>query len=130
MASRKLTDADPRLADAFCKGRAAYQQDYPGKVISITCTHRSTEEQQELYAHGRSKPGQIVTQIDGVTKKSNHNFYPSRAIDFCIEVGGKVVWAEAEYKVAGPYFAAQGLQWGGNWKTFKDLPHVELPEEA
>lgn len=129
MGSRRLEDADPRLADAFCRGRAAYQRDYPNHVISVTCTHRSPEEQQKLYAQGRTAPGQIVTQIDGVKKLSNHNHYPSRAIDFCIEVGGKTTWSDKEYLIAGPYFVAQGLTWGGNWKTFKDYPHIELPED-
>lgn len=111
-------------------GRSEYERDYPGKRIIITCTHRSVEEQQELYRHGRTAPGQIVTQIDGVKKKSNHNHYPSRALDFAIVIHGKITWDEKEYKVAGPYFVAHGLLWGGNWKTFKDYPHIELPEES
>lgn len=33
---------------------------------------RTTEEQQELYAQGRTKPGYIVTYKDGIINKSKH----------------------------------------------------------
>ena len=33
---------------------------------------RTTKRQQDLYAQGRTKPGNIVTKADGVKNKSNH----------------------------------------------------------
>ena len=130
MASRLLRDADEFLINAFCVGRWLYEADHKNHRLIITATHRSVAEQQALYAQGRTKPGAIVTQVDGVTQKSNHNYLPSRAIDFAIvnRETGAITWADAEYKVAGPYFVSQGLVWGGNWVSFKDYPHVELKE--
>ena len=39
---------------------------------TITSGLRTLEEQQELYAQGRTKSGPIVTNADGVNNKSNH----------------------------------------------------------
>jgi len=127
MPSIYLKDCEPALATKWVVVLLAYQAQYPGKDLIITCTWRSEEEQAELYSHGRTKPGQIVTQIDGVTKKSNHNHKPARALDFAVLIGGKISWDPVEYKPVGELAVAEGLIWGGNWKTFKDYPHLELP---
>jgi len=39
---------------------------------SILSGVRTTEEQQELYSQGRTKPGYIVTYKDGINTKSKH----------------------------------------------------------
>jgi len=126
MPSRKLNDADDKLSTLFSIGRYLFENDYPSRKLIITTTWRSPEEQQMLYAQGRTKPGQIVTQLDGVNKLSNHNYHPSRALDFAVVINGAITWDEAEYKKAGPYFTVRGLLWGGNWTSFKDYPHLEL----
>lgn len=45
---------------------------------SIIYGYRSPDEQNELYQIGRTKPGTKVTNIDGYTKMSMHNYYPSK----------------------------------------------------
>lgn len=127
MPSTSLKDAEKTLAEGFVLGRLEYEDDHAGHSIIVTCTHRSVEEQQRLYAKGRTTPGKIVTNVDGVKRKSNHNYHPSRAIDFAVVIDGKVTWDEEEYDKAAPYFKKHGLAWGGDWKSFKDRPHVELP---
>jgi peptidoglycan L-alanyl-D-glutamate endopeptidase CwlK len=124
--STSLRDLDQRLAEAYVEGKAEYEADNPGRVILVTCTRRSVEEQQRLYAQGRTTPGQVVTQIDGLTKKSKHNLEPARAIDIAISVGGKVSWDPDEYKRAAVYLKARGASWGGDWLTFRDYPHFEV----
>ena len=121
-----LSDADPRLAEAWTLIRADYCDAHPGKDLHLTCVYRSPEEQQALYAQGRTKPGQIVTQIDGVTKKSNHNLKPARALDFCVVIGGKVSWDIDEYEPVAVLAESRGLIAGGHWPHFKDWPHLEL----
>jgi peptidoglycan L-alanyl-D-glutamate endopeptidase CwlK len=96
----------------------------------LTCTQRSVEEQQRLYAKGRTQPGQKVTNVDGVTKKSNHNYTPARAVDVAVVINGKVSWDADEYAPLGELAKKYGLHWGGNWKSLKDYPHLELPEGA
>lgn len=106
--------------------------------IRVLEGHRSVEEQQYLYASGRTRPGKIVTQIDGVTKKSSHNYEPALAVDV---VPYPVDWNDRErfYLMAGYVLATASslgiaVRWGGDWdsdhdlhdQTFFDLPHFEL----
>ena len=130
MTSRSLETAERKLVVAYNAARAQYVDAYPERDVIVTCTYRSPEEQQALYAQGRSKPGQIVTMIDGVSQLSNHNHYPSRALDFAVLISGKLSWDPDVYRPMGKYAVSQGLVWGGNWKTFKDYPHIELPKET
>ena len=127
----KLASCDPQLQRLFLE-----------VVKHFDCTvlegHRSVERQQRLYAQGRTAPGPIVTQVDGVRSRGKHNFSPSRAIDVAPY---PVAWADTERMT---YFAgfvmgvARQLgirvRWGGDWdqdtqtadERFRDLPHFEL----
>ena len=103
-----------------------------GFPMMVTDTLRTKEEQQALYAKGRTKPGPIVTYVDGVTKKSNHQAKEEgglgRAVDCCFVVDGKPSWDHRlPWKLYGAMAETLGLRWGGSWKTLVDLPHIELP---
>lgn len=99
--------------------------------IRITQSLRSFKEQDELYAIGRTKSGKKVTNAKA--GQSIHNY--GLAVDICLIIDGKTAsWDTAKDwdndKVADWYecvkiFAKYGWDWGGNWKTFKDLPHFE-----
>lgn len=130
MASTNLRDAHETLRDAFIEVRTQYEEAYPDHSLIVTCTYRTPAEQTSLYAKGRSQPGQIVTQRDGVTTLSRHNVFPSQAIDFAVCIAGKVSWQIEEYAVPGHLAEALGLVWGGSWPHFQDVPHLELPEVA
>ncbi|MFD1179192.1 M15 family metallopeptidase [Paenibacillus puldeungensis] len=95
-----------------------------GVTIIITQGLRTVEEQNYLYALGRTKPGKIVTNARG--GYSNHNF--GVAIDFALLMpDGKVSWVVNDnwMKVVG-IAKELGFEWGGSWKTFKDYPHFEM----
>lgn len=115
--------------------------------FSIVYGVRSTEEQKRLYALGRTvvnpdgksakKPlGNIVTQKNGTTNKSNHQVKADgkgHAIDFVPYINGKIDWdATNSFKIIAAHVMATAkclgvkLTWGGNWKTLIDLPHFEL----
>ena len=93
-----------------------------GHVLLVTQGFRSIEEQNNLYAQGRTRPGKIVTNARG--GKSNHNF--GTAADLAFIVDGEVSWNEKLYLEIGVWASEVGLNWGGNWKSIKDKPHVEL----
>ena len=128
MPTKFLGDAHPALQEAWLRLLDIYNRDHLGHTLIITCVHRSEEEQSLLYAQGRTKPGNKVTQIDGVTKKSNHNYYPSRALDFAVSIYGKVSWSPVDYEPVGTIAKECGLVWGGNW-SFKDYCHLELKRD-
>ena len=107
--------------------------------------HRSIERQKQLFKEGKS-------QIDGVSKKGNHNYSPSRAVDLCPWMENRMQWQDRELfcllagaviATAQPFLAGQqragragiSLRWGGDWnmngvpfrdQSFDDLPHFEL----
>lgn len=98
--------------------------------VTVLQGHRSIEEQQALYAQGRTKPGKIVTHIDGISRKGNHNYQPSRAIDVApwpIDWNdiGRFREMAAAVKAAAACVGVE-LDWGGDWRRFKDYPHFEL----
>ncbi len=94
-----------------------------GIKIIITQTLRTIAEQDALYAQGRTKPGKIVTNAKGGT--SFHNF--GVALDFCPVIDGKAVWNDLSlFEKVGSIGAGLGFEWGGNWKDFKDRPHLQF----
>lgn len=83
---------------------------------------RTIEEQNALYAQGRTKPGPVVTNAKG--GKSYHNY--GLAIDFCLMYGGVVSWkVNADWMKVVAVFKAAGYTWGGNFRSIKDYPHLE-----
>lgn len=101
-----------------------------GFDVIITQALRTWEEQDALYAKGRTVPPigkkYIVTQAQG--GQSWHNF--GRAIDFCPLKDGKPWWNAPQevWAKLGAIGKSLGLAWGGDWPKFKDLPHLELTE--
>jgi peptidoglycan L-alanyl-D-glutamate endopeptidase CwlK len=96
-----------------------------GIVVEVVQGLRTFEEQDELYAKGRTKPGAIVTQARG--GESNHNY--GLAADLCPFTGDTPDWNApmAVWTAIGTAAIAHGLEWGGQWKKFLDKPHVQLP---
>ncbi|WP_333612003.1 M15 family metallopeptidase [Brevundimonas bullata] len=90
---------------------------------------RTKERQKELYAQGRTKPGQKVTW----TLTSNH-FVKADGFGHAIDVVPHPVdWSDAKkfHAIAQAMKAAAkelnvSLGWGGDWTKNRDLPHFEL----
>lgn len=107
---------------------------------------RTSAEQYALYCQGRTvltdKKGNKlgkVTNCDGITKKSNHQA-KADGYGYAIDIAmldpnnpKEVLWNDiAMYTKVANHIKAiakeQGLriEWGGDWKSFKDYPHFEL----
>jgi peptidoglycan L-alanyl-D-glutamate endopeptidase CwlK len=87
---------------------------------------RTVAQQQVLYAQGRTTPGAIVTNCDGILKKSRHQLASDgfgHAVDCCFVA--KDPWV-GPWKVYGEAGKASGLLWGGDFKSPIDRPHLEL----
>lgn len=99
--------------------------------IRITQGLRTIEEQDQLYAIGRNTPGKKVTNAKGGQSIHNYGF----AVDICLIIDGKTAswnttkdWDNdqiADWYECVKIFAKHGWNWGGNWKTTKDLSHFE-----
>lgn len=93
-----------------------------GITIKVISGLRTYDEQNDLYAQGRTKPGKIVTNARG--GYSNHNF--GIAFDVGVFEGTKYLDESPKYKAVGVLGMDLGLEWGGNWKTIQDEPHFQL----
>jgi hypothetical protein len=89
--------------------------------ILITDTLRTQEEQQALYAKGRTAPGSVVTNARGL--ESPHCW--GVAFDFCENVKGHEYDDATFFERVGELGQSIGLCWGGNFKGFVDMPHFE-----
>lgn len=92
-----------------------------GHPMRICQGVRTVAQQQALYAQGRTLPGKIVTNADGLVKLSNHQ--GGRAIDCCFIADDPWSGPWAAYGECGK---AVGLKWGGNFLALVDRPHLEL----
>lgn len=116
--------------------------------FSVIFGHRSIEEQQKLFSQGRNSSGKIVdrskvvTYVDGVEKKSDHNFLPSRAVDIAPY---PIDWSNDRKAIARFYLLAGvilaiawilriEIEWGGDWdrdwelrdQSFDDIGHFAV----
>lgn len=112
-------------------------------IKEFDCTviygHRTPEEQFELFKKGRERidgwwkvvdKSKVVTNIDGKTKKSKHNYKPSKAVDV---VPYPLDWNDIEsFKLLASVVKRKALElginieWGGDWVSLKDYPHYQI----
>lgn len=124
MTSRSINDLCPALqplAREFMIRCAA--ENIP---TVITCTLRSNEEQDVLYAQGRTAPGKIITNAKA--GQSKHN--TGEAFDVGLKnQDGSMDWDDTNphWLHMGQVGEELGLIWGGRWKH-PDKPHFELKE--
>jgi peptidoglycan LD-endopeptidase CwlK len=103
-----------------------------GIVVLITDGFRSIEEQNTIYEQGRTAEGNIVTNAKG--GESYHNY--GLAIDFALETpSGDVIWdrqydrnqnGRSDWSEVVKIAKSLGFEWGGDWKDFKDYPHLQM----
>lgn len=130
MASRDKKDLNLVLATAYDLACIAYKKQYPtAPQPFLTCTHRSNAEQEELYAQGRNKKGQKVTNARA--GQSAHNYNPAPAFDIgFITLAQKLDWGTANFKNFADIIKKiePKIVWGGDFKSLKDAPHFELQD--
>jgi peptidoglycan L-alanyl-D-glutamate endopeptidase CwlK len=120
MSSRSLEDLYPLVAD---KARQLVElAQAEGVEILVTSTLRTFDEQAELFAIGRTKPGKKVTNAK--PGESWHNF--GLAFDVVPLVHGKAIWDSPFWSRIGEFGKQVGLAWGGDFRSFKDKPHFEF----
>lgn len=108
--------------------------DILGFPMFVTQGVRTVAEQKALYAKGRTAPGPIVTNADGVFKVSNHQVKSDgfgHAVDLAFLDDPDTPKPEVfdpgmPWDLMGLMAEKRGLTWGGRWSGLVDLPHVEL----
>lgn len=76
--------------------------------------YRTHYQQKHYISTGRSQ-----------TMKSMH--LKRLAIDVNLFVDGNLTWEHEAYKPLGDYWESLNSKnkWGGNWRSFKDVPHFQ-----
>ena len=112
---RALNGVHPDLVKVVRRAAAITKSDF-----IVTEGLRTVARQKQLLAAGASK-----------TMKSRH--ITGHAVDVAMMVGGKVRWDWPLYAAFSKTMkqAAKdvgvSIEWGGDWKSFKDGPHYQLP---
>jgi len=103
------------------------------KVVkrAITLTEVDFRVQEGL----RTRKRQSELVAAGASKTMNSRHITGHAVDLVALVKGKVRWDwPLYYKIADAMKQAAKevkvpLEWGGDWRTFKDGPHFQLPHK-
>lgn len=103
-----------------------------GLNVRIIQTWRDPLYQDKLFAQGRTNPGSIVTKLTG--SQSLHCFTiggipASKAFDFAAFDEHNAYITDGNdptYSRAGEIGIKLSLEWGGDWKPFKDASHLQL----
>ena len=121
---KHLKKVHPDLARVI--RRAADIWPHKDQVFFITCSTRTLAEQKKLIAAGASRTLRS-RHLPGKTNKLSH------AVDLAVRMGKTVKWDEPLFvqmsKTIKAAAKAEGvtIEWGGDWKTFSDKPHYQLP---
>lgn len=123
------------VTDAINEAEAGFRADM---AIRIVQGLRSIEEQNALYAQGRNGDTRPkVTNAKGGNSYHNYGLAADFAILYDKDMNGQ--YEELSWNTAKDYdkdgvidwqevvaaFKKRGFKWGGNFRTFKDYPHVE-----
>jgi peptidoglycan L-alanyl-D-glutamate endopeptidase CwlK len=119
---RVISTLHPRLHD---KTRQLVQSAARNGIkIKVISGLRTYDEQNSLYAQGRSSSGKVVTNARG--GYSNHNFGVAFDVGVFSADGSKYLDESPSYKTVGQLGKALGFEWGGDWSSIQDQPHFQL----
>lgn len=131
MSSKRLEDLTREVHGLALAHQAACHE--AGIDLLIYCTLRSNEEQDELYAIGRSKPGKIVTNARAGQSAHNPDSGGKSSAYDCVPLRyGKPVWGSSSKEDAalwakvGSLAEEVGLSWSGRWTgKMKEMAHMQ-----
>jgi peptidoglycan hydrolase-like protein with peptidoglycan-binding domain len=119
----RLARINPQLANRIRLMAAELKSQ--GITIMAVSGLRTFAEQNALYAQGRTKPGNIVTNARG--GQSLHNY--GLAVDVVpLGANGQPDWNVGNdvWQKIGAAGKRQGMEWGGDWTSFVDRPHFQM----
>ena len=114
----RLRGVHPDLVRVVRRCAADWKDPETGFIV--TCGLRTIEEQRLLYQKGATR-----------TMRSRH--LTGHTVDLAATVQGQVCWDWPLYTKLSKAMKAAAkaekvpIEWGGDWTTFKDGPHYQLP---
>lgn len=134
----RIATAHPAVRDELGKIYADICNRLTGRAeVRFTRVLSTFAEQAALYAQGRTAPGKIVTQAPAGL--SMHNYGLAVDIVLMIDKDGNGTHEAASWDTATDFdkdgvadwievvraFKQYGWEWGGDWASFKDMPHFQ-----
>lgn len=103
--------------------------DFP---LVVTSGVRTEAEQRALYAQGRTTAGSIVTNAASASQTAHGRGGAIDVYPAVLNATGTAVAAVQDkdwtkFQLIGERAKAFGLAWGGDFKTLRDGPHLEVP---
>lgn len=120
---KRLAGVHPDLLRVVARAEKLMPEDF---TITCTCGRRTLAEQKKLLAAGAT----TTLRSRHLPGKSNGL---SHAVDLAVKLNDKVKWdwplysRLAEFMKKAATLEKVPIEWGGDWKTFKDGPHFQLP---
>jgi peptidoglycan L-alanyl-D-glutamate endopeptidase CwlK len=125
MSSRKIEDLHPQfqgmVRSLLDVGQKAINE--TGWTFFITDGYRSLEEQNKLYAQGRTEGTKILTNAKA--GQSPHNY--GLAVDLAFQRNGVLSYLATLYAPIYKIARDLGFELGADWQGFTDRPHFEHP---
>lgn len=126
----RLNELTPEFKDIVIQLlQAGYEN---GMNPQVSCGYRSPEEQDKLYAQGRSEKGAKIT--NSRRYQSLHQYHI--AVDlFFLDSANKATFNQNDYHTlyllaCKKHLDSQGLEWSGNWSGgFKEMCHFQLGKQ-
>lgn len=134
---QRITKLHPKLRREVTQIYTEITKALSGSAICrFAYTLRTNQEQDALYAQGRTKPGKIVTNAKG--GQSYHNYGLALDIVLLKDTDGNGTFDKASWETNVDFdgdgvadwievvkiFKLYGWEWGGDWR-FQDKPHFQ-----
>lgn len=134
----RIATAHPKIREDLLKMYYEILAALKGKAVCrFAYVIRTFAEQATLYAQGRTAPGKIVTNAPAGL--SIHNYGLAFDIVLLVDKDANGTYETASWDTATDFdhdgiadwmevvkiAKAHGFTWGGDWASFKDLPHFE-----
>ena len=103
-----------------------------GVRLRFAYTLRTIQEQNDLFAQGRTKAGRIITNAKGCQSIHNYGLAFDIVILYDLDKNGTFEtarWEGKHFNQVVAFFKSRGYEWGGDWKKFKDAPHFQIKKD-
>lgn len=130
-------EAHPKLRDELQKIYEEANKKLGKSRLRFSMILRTFKEQDGIYAQGRTTKGKIVTYSKA--GQSYHNYGLAVDIVMLLDKDGNGTFETASWETKADWdadkiadwmevvkvFKKYGWEWGGEFKSFKDLPHFQ-----
>ena len=118
------------MVDGINRDINALIPEFKSIVEDVILFLRNFNIPMEIFETLRTKERQRILYDKEYSKTLNSKHIIGEAADFVVKVDGKWSWDYKKYKILYEIYGSIakhfGAEYGGDWKSFKDYPHIQL----